>query len=181
MRLVKPPETDGAKNNLKLSPLVRSPPVLVTMSVPARVSVPLSASLNEADSDTEPTKGYTLTANDTPYADVSNSILFAILKLVGNEVHAPSFHRSGRLELLLAMAHGLAPPCRLYPLQCQPFFLVQPVHQMLAHFPAFAVQKHADLAISIAHSCLSDLADPHPQLSPWIAVAAVAVSAASHA
>src|SRR5271166_4667333 len=79
------------------------------------------------------------------------------------------------------MSHGLSTPCRLHPLQCQPLFLVQPVHQMLAHFPAFAVQLYADLAISIAHSCLSDLADPHPQLSPWIAVAPVAVRASRHA
>ena len=44
-----------------------------------------------------------------------------------------------------------------------------------AHIPAFAVQQQADLAISIAHSCLSDLADPHPQLSPGIEADAIPV------
>jgi translocation and assembly module TamA len=48
------------------------------------VGLPFSASLNEADSDTEPTRGYKLTANVTPYADVANgNALFAILKFVG--------------------------------------------------------------------------------------------------
>ena len=48
------------------------------------VGVPMSANLNEADSDTEPTKGYKFIANVTPYADVStNNVLFAILKFVG--------------------------------------------------------------------------------------------------
>jgi translocation and assembly module TamA len=48
------------------------------------VGLPLSATLNEADSDTDPTQGYKLAANLTPYADVvHDNDLFAILKLVG--------------------------------------------------------------------------------------------------
>jgi translocation and assembly module TamA len=48
------------------------------------VGLPMSATLNEADSDTEPTKGYKLTGNLTPYADVNHdNDLFAIIKLVG--------------------------------------------------------------------------------------------------
>jgi translocation and assembly module TamA len=48
------------------------------------VGLPMSVTLNEADSDTDPTKGYKLTANLTPYADINHDHdLFAILKLVG--------------------------------------------------------------------------------------------------
>jgi len=48
------------------------------------VGLPMSASLNKADSDTDPTKGYKLTASVTPYADLGhNNDLFAILKFVG--------------------------------------------------------------------------------------------------
>jgi translocation and assembly module TamA len=48
------------------------------------VGLPLSATLNEADSDTDATKGYKLTVNLTPYADINhNDDLFAILKLIG--------------------------------------------------------------------------------------------------
>jgi translocation and assembly module TamA len=48
------------------------------------VGVPLSVALNEADSDTDPTKGYKLSANVTPYADLNHDDnLFAIIKLVG--------------------------------------------------------------------------------------------------
>jgi translocation and assembly module TamA len=48
------------------------------------VGVPLSATLNEADSDTDPTKGYKLSLNATPYADIGHAgSMFAILKLVG--------------------------------------------------------------------------------------------------
>ena len=43
------------------------------------IGLPLSASLNEADSDTEPTKGYRLTANVTPYVDLDHAHdLFAV-------------------------------------------------------------------------------------------------------
>lgn len=48
------------------------------------VGLPMSATLNKADSDTEPTRGYRLVANVTPYADVAHdNDLFAIVKLVG--------------------------------------------------------------------------------------------------
>ncbi len=48
------------------------------------IGIPLGATLNEADSDVEPTRGYKLTANLTPYADLNHDDdLFAILKLVG--------------------------------------------------------------------------------------------------
>ena len=48
------------------------------------VGIPLSATLNRADSDTDPTRGYKLIANITPYADINHgNDLFAILKLVG--------------------------------------------------------------------------------------------------
>jgi translocation and assembly module TamA len=48
------------------------------------VGLPLSATLNEADSETDPTKGYKLSANLTPYADINHDDdLFAIVKLVG--------------------------------------------------------------------------------------------------
>jgi hypothetical protein len=47
--------------------------------------------------------------------------------------------------------------------------------------PAFAVQQHADLVVSVAHSCLSDFADTHPQLNPWIAAVAIVIRPARHA
>ncbi len=88
----------------------------------------------------------------------------SILQLIGHEVDAPSPIRRCSDELLFAMSHGF--PLALWPLlQGQALFLVQPVHQILTCVPALAVQQHADLAISIAHSCLSDFADPHPQVS----------------
>jgi translocation and assembly module TamA len=48
------------------------------------VGAPLSFIWNQADSDTDPTKGYKLVANLAPYADINHdNDLFAILKLVG--------------------------------------------------------------------------------------------------
>ncbi|MBS0539924.1 MAG: outer membrane protein assembly factor [Proteobacteria bacterium] len=48
------------------------------------VGIPLSATLNYADSDTDATKGYKLVGNITPYADLNHdNNLFAILKIVG--------------------------------------------------------------------------------------------------
>jgi translocation and assembly module TamA len=48
------------------------------------VGLPAQVILNEANSDVEPTRGYRLTFNATPYADLTNNNdLFAILKLVG--------------------------------------------------------------------------------------------------
>jgi len=46
---------------------------------------------------------------------------------------------------------------------------------------ALAVQQCADFTVPVAHSCLSDLADPHPQLSSWIQMAAVAIRGSCHA
>ncbi len=43
-------------------------------------------------------------------------------------------------------------------LQGQVFLLVQPVQQVYSKLPAFAVEKYADLAITVAHSALCDLA-----------------------
>jgi len=46
--------------------------------------VPLSATLNEANSATDPTRGYKLILNATPYVDLDHGdALFGILKLVG--------------------------------------------------------------------------------------------------
>jgi len=43
-------------------------------------------------------------------------------------------------------------------LQGQVLLLVQPVQQMYSNIPAFAVEKYADLAITVAHFALCDLA-----------------------
>jgi translocation and assembly module TamA len=46
--------------------------------------VPLSATLNEANNDLEPTRGYKFVLNLTPYADLEHgNALFTIAKLVG--------------------------------------------------------------------------------------------------
>jgi hypothetical protein len=79
------------------------------------------------------------------------------------------------------MPHSSPLSVWFHPLQRQPFFLVQPIHHILPNSPAFAVQQYADLPISVPYSCLSDLADTHPQLSAWIAVAPIAVGASGHA
>jgi translocation and assembly module TamA len=48
------------------------------------VGVPVSFILNEADSETDATQGYKLTASLTPYADINHdNDLFAIMKVVG--------------------------------------------------------------------------------------------------
>ena len=48
------------------------------------VGLPVSFTWNQADSDTDATKGYKLVANLTPYADINHdNDLFAIMKLVG--------------------------------------------------------------------------------------------------
>lgn len=47
------------------------------------LGAPLSATLNEANSDTDPTKGYKFVVNATPYADLKNNDMFAILKVIG--------------------------------------------------------------------------------------------------
>ncbi len=48
------------------------------------VGVPLSAALDEANSDTDPVRGYKLLLNATPYTDLDHGgSLFTILKLVG--------------------------------------------------------------------------------------------------
>jgi translocation and assembly module TamA len=47
------------------------------------IGVPMQAILNESDSDVEPTRGWRLTLNLTPYADLYNNIPFAIARLTG--------------------------------------------------------------------------------------------------
>ena len=91
------------------------------------------------------------------------------------EIHAPGLIGSCSLEPLSPRRCSLALARRLHPLQRQAFFRVQPIHQVLAHIPAFAVQQYADLTVSVAYSCLSNLADSHPQLSPWIEAASIPV------
>ena len=61
----------------------------------------------------------------------------AILQLIIHEIDRPSLVWGCRTEPLFAMPHGLTP--LLVPLlQRQPLFLVEPIHQVLAHLPAFA-------------------------------------------
>jgi hypothetical protein len=59
-------------------------------------------------------------------------------------------------------------------LQRQSFLPIDPFHQVFAHVPAFAVQQHADLSVSVPHSGLRDLSDAHPQSGPRILVTAIA-------
>ncbi len=48
------------------------------------IGVPIEATLNEADSEVDPTQGYRLKLNVTPYADLrNNNDLFAITRLTG--------------------------------------------------------------------------------------------------
>lgn len=47
------------------------------------IGVPMQVILNEANSDVEPTEGYRLTLNATPYADLAYNQPFAILRLTG--------------------------------------------------------------------------------------------------
>ena len=47
------------------------------------IGVPMQVILNEADSDVEPTRGYRLTLDLTPYADLSHNQPFAIGRLTG--------------------------------------------------------------------------------------------------
>jgi hypothetical protein len=78
------------------------------------------------------------------------------------------------------MPHRLPPP--LWPLlQGQPFFLVEPVDQILAHVPALTSKKNQNLAVPISDSALRDLADPGPQLRPRLLVALVTIDATHHA
>jgi hypothetical protein len=51
---------------------------------------------------------------------------------------------------------------------------------MLPNSPALAVQQHPDLAESLAHSALCDLAYPHPQFCPWFLMTLVAMHASHH-
>ncbi len=70
------------------------------------------------------------------------------------------------------MPNGLTP--FLGPLlQGQPLFLVEPIHQVLAHLPAFASQQHQDLAISVAYPALRNLPDAGAQFHPLFPVALV--------
>src|ERR1700679_2355124 len=103
-----------------------------------------------------------------------------VLQLVRHEVHAPCLIWRGGLDLFFAQTSSLALASRLHTLQHQAFFLAQPVHQVLAYIPAFAIQQNADLAVSVAHSCLSDLTDTHPQFSSWIEAAPVAIRSARY-
>jgi hypothetical protein len=73
----------------------------------------------------------------------------AILQLIGDEVDAPCLIRSCRDETLFAVPHGL--PLALWP----------------------------DLAVSVTHSALCDLADPDPQLGPWLLMTQVIVALAN--
>jgi len=59
--------------------------------------------------------------------------------------------------------------------QYQPFFLVQPIQQVLADLPALAVQQNTDHAVPIAHSGLRDLPDAQTQLQPLFLPALVAM------
>lgn len=72
----------------------------------------------------------------------------AIAELIGDEVHRPNLVRAGWLEPLLTM-HDRTPPPSWPFTQSQPFFLVQPVHQVLAYLPALVIQQHTDHAVAI--------------------------------
>ena len=83
----------------------------------------------------------------------------AVLQLVGNEIDAPGLIRSGWLESLFSMAHRFAP--FLGPsFQGKSFFLVEPIHQVLAYFPPFASKQYQNFPIAVADPALRDLADP---------------------
>src|SRR5450755_951883 len=67
----------------------------------------------------------------------------------------------------LAPLHRCPPlPSGLVP-QSQTFFPVQAIHQLLPHFPTFAVQQHPNLPVAVANSSLCDLPNPQPQRRPW--------------
>ena len=83
------------------------------------------------------------------------------------------------MEPLFALPHRLAP--LLGPLfQGQAFFLVQPIHQVLAHLPALTPQQHQNLAVPIPHPALRDLPDAGSEFRPRLVVTLVAIGAADN-
>ena len=54
---------------------------------------------------------------------------------------------------------GFASPWRPMP-ERQALFAVEPIDEVLAHGPAFAIEQHPNLAITISYSCPSQLSHP---------------------
>src|SRR3546814_9248490 len=84
-----------------------------------------------------------------------------------DKVERPCLVRPLRLTPRLAMHDHLAPP-RLLCSQGQTFLAVQPVNNVAADAPAFALQHHMHPAIAIADPCCHDLMHPLPDRSAWI-------------
>src|SRR5258708_4295640 len=99
----------------------------------------------------------------------------SIRQLIGHEVQTPNLIRSCRLASVPAIGRRAPAPPRLRA-QRQALFLIQPIHQLLAHLPALALQQHPDLAVPITHSYLSDLANPQPKSGSRLASALVSKS-----
>jgi TolB-like protein/Tfp pilus assembly protein PilF len=95
--------------------------------------------------------------------------------LIGNEIQAPHLIRCSWLTTLAAVRRRTSPPSWLVP-QCQTFFSIQPIYQLLAHLPSLTLQQHPDLAISVADTGRGNLSNPQTQGDPRLPLALVGVA-----
>src|SRR2546428_13017421 len=81
--------------------------------------------------------------------------------------------RCGGPEPLAAMHRGPTLSARLVP-QCQAFFSIEAIHQLLSHLPTLPIQQHADFPVAVTNPSLSDLPNPQPQCRPRLLHALIA-------
>jgi hypothetical protein len=98
----------------------------------------------------------------------------SVCQLIRHEIQTPHLVRSARLSSFAPVDSHSAPASQPLPKR-QSLFLIESVHQILPHFPAFPAQQRQNLPVSVTHSRLSDLSDPQPQLGPWVLVALIPV------
>ena len=96
----------------------------------------------------------------------------SIGQLIGHKVQRPCVIGFGH-RWPVDSSHPGFPPRPLT--QRQAFFTIPPLHQCLAHGPAFPIQQHPNLPIAILDPCLSHLPHPLPESGTGIAMTAISI------
>ena len=99
----------------------------------------------------------------------------SIGQLVGHKVEGPGVIRVRRWGPMGPRYDRLPSSWRAVP-QRQAFFAIEPIHQRLAHGPAFSIEEHANLPIAIPDPRLSHLPHALPESGARIVVTAIAIA-----
>ncbi len=99
----------------------------------------------------------------------------SIGQLVGHTVEGPGVIRFRRWGPMGPRYDRLPSSWRAVP-QRQAFFAIEPIHQRLAHGPAFSIEEHANLPIAIPDPRLSHLPHALPESGARIVVTAIPIA-----